>query len=95
MSASKSVHVPQPSSEYVPSYHYPGASIPFEDAVLSERSYINLERDGVCPRCSSNRTRMLTADGPVRTRPNLLKVYARAYKCEYCLHCYVTAVVLD
>lgn len=96
MSTNGSRHVSQPRPEYVPSYHYPpGADIPFEHAVLCEQCYVNLKRDDVCPRCNSNRTNMLAAGGPVRTHPNLLKVRARAYKCEDCLYGYVTAETTD
>jgi len=47
----------QPSAEYVAAYHYPlGSAIPFEQLVLDEAAYTNLEEPGTCPLCGSRGT---------------------------------------
>ena len=84
------------SPAYDPEYHFPISSeLPVAEMAGTERCYINLDPEDRCPKCGSEHAVMIYADGPVRTKPRLLKIMARVYRCDSCGNGYLAAEVVE
>ena len=84
------------TEQFDAAFHFPvGAEIPVADLIAEEACYINLDPENRCPKCGASGATMIYADGPVRTHKRLLKVMARAYRCDSCHNGYLAAEVVD
>ena len=77
-------------------YHYPPKSeIQFEEIVLNEACYKNLNLPNLCLKCNSGYSELVEFGGPARTQKNYLKVFASVYQCKNCRYAYVNIDVVE